>query len=154
MPLNKETKPNPLSQRGYDKRSIFKWNTAGLNSETFSLTVCCIKTKVSRWVRYEFMPSPKGISAKWNINRLVQYLNLSRCVHSLRWSPLRPSRFYYCYRHHTIICPTPPYVIIYWQWYYLASPTPVGCDDTRSVIKQSAACSNTELFFSNSACII
>ena len=65
----------------------FKWSKTGLNwiEFSFSTTGCLIRTNESSLPNYlaidrkgeTFMPFPKGISVKWNVNSFLHFLFLS-----------------------------------------------------------------------------
>ena len=83
---------NPSAWAGWDTRSILKKSLTGLNSKVFfSKTVCHTKVKAQSallfthsWKENKSIHTfPKGIHAIWNVNSLIQDLNLCRCVHFL-----------------------------------------------------------------------
>ena len=92
---------NPSARAGYHTRSILKRSLTGLNSEfSFSYTSCLtegwrnqsVLLFTHSWRENNWINTfPKGISAMWNVIRLIQDLNSYQRVHFL-WR----SSLHYC----------------------------------------------------------
>ena len=82
--------PNPSARAGYDTRSIFKRSLiqsfpsprlmAALRLKNQSVLLFTHSWRENNWIH----TFPKGISAMWNANSLVQDLNSCRRVHFQR----------------------------------------------------------------------
>ena len=87
--------PTSLPQGGYHTRSLFKWSTAGLNSEfSFLWTGSLIKAKeasllyylsIAGWRTAEFIPFPRTLMLNATKN-LIQDCN-SECWFYFLWTP-------------------------------------------------------------------
>ena len=84
--------PTPMPLAGYDTRSIFKYSTAGWNSEfSFSLTGCLTKARelslsfyllLVKERRDGLMPFPRAFVQSENADSFIQDLNLGRWFYS------------------------------------------------------------------------